>query len=384
MRCGLVGRLADGADDPTVLLDIPAAGELVSRVAPDGHLQYEDARGEFGPVADRLVARGVLSVDSAGYLGLRWPLWKKRDSQLLTEAADRLVPQLARRLLSKWNKLQPRLKSLACTRFVSLERVALVVIGCFGLDWGAIHGFESRGMLSLGESLEDGSEYLLNLYDDKYRVYDGLCSSRNYQAGCYLFTTFGENAGARLALPDLLPESGGWPQSDDRHFRNLQTEYASLAENIQRPAIAAGRLLEDLLRQDARARTGKLSRFLLRTGYIDDRGMPCAVVLLRQDVDAIVSSVQLVVDVAVDWIQGVFEDEQLNRLSPLQAGLPWNTCLMEVWHVIFGRLNRMLLERGVFELPPGRVSAQGCYTQAVTAGYDEMRESLLDAAAGRD
>lgn len=388
IRPGIVGRLAGPEADPSAVISTPGAQRVLSALArsPGRARRAADLHDQeaAGALKD-LISLGIITEDSPGQFRLAWPLWKEEDGRLLEESSGDIVSSLAAEIGVRWSLISSHLDAMSSTRLSGRGRAACFVLGCMALDWGVIYGLAARGLLSLGRNFENGSEYLLNLYQEDYQPDAGYCSSHNRRVGQYFFTTFGSDAGYRLGLPDLMPSSGGWSESEHPTFTRYRERYQELARELDdEPTALAGDLLEDLVRTGRPARPSPLSQFLRDTGYLDDALRPRLPVILESDADSVSACVKTVVEAVIPTVPDI--KRALAGLSPVVAGLSWELCLMEIWHFLFGRLNQLLAQQGLFEVDEPQYPGQGIYISAVTAGYEAVESALMQAVLprGRD
>ncbi|MFO8060122.1 MAG: hypothetical protein R6U70_05655 [Bacillota bacterium] len=272
--------------------------------------------------------------------------------------------------------VESMLDSFAAADLVGSRQIASLVVGCFALDWGVIHGLNARGVVTMGRPLEDGSQYLLNLYEDGYQVDAGLCSSHKHLIERYFFTTFGSAHGYRLGFPDLLPLSGGWPLSTDPRFTTLKERYGGLRREMDvEPAAAAAQLIEGLVKTGGCAEPSPLTTFLQEIGYLDGAMRPCSPVIVEGDIELVAVCVNTVVDAVIEWLPGI--REEFGDLSPVTDGITWESCLMEIWHVLFGQMNLLLVREGFFELPGPGYDGEGTYIRGITASYDSVKDAVM-------
>lgn len=385
LRLGLVGKIENPERDPGVLLESSEAQALVQALAEGPLSGRAAARACALPIEktsgilEDLRRASIVSRSRGDRYHLTWPLWKEEDGPEMDRAVDEVLGPLAASIREHWTCLNSLVSRLASAETVGPGQAALLVIGCLALDWGVIYGLNARGLLSLGRKHPDGSRYLLNLYQEGYRIDSGLASSHNQPVGRYFFTTFGEDQGYRLGFPDLFPRSAGWRVPDHPVFKTYQERYLNLAQEPGLdPALESARLLEDLTLTPKAVSPSPLSSFLQELGYLDSSFKVRAPVLLEQEAEILGECIRLVVDLVVDWVPLI--KRSFGRLSPLRKEEPpWELCLMEIWHSVFGRLNSLLVEEGLFEVPFPQRSGEGVYIKGLSAGYQTLHKVLMEA-----
>ena len=374
LRFGITGTIDDHVPDnrhPTRLLAIPEIQKLVFELAessrPLSHLEDRlDGTDLTGP---DLEAAGVVRKEADGYV-LDFCLLTAEDVMRVSEKAESFGSDLAAAILEQKDKLDPLLGSMTPPG-VEVEATAFIVMGCFMLDWYGGRFATDRGYADAARSHGNGGRYALWALERPGLDLKGLYwGSHNDYRDHHVLTSFGDHhALPRTAFPDLLRRlrSAVRRVETDPAVQPLLADLA--ASELDKLADDVGAILLALrhkskpteeLASSSGLETDRLVRLLdllERLGYIEiGESMEVRAripILTAEDARALRSIRDLMAGILETWLKENYETlrESLEDITPLRFDVPFNEVFTQVWHEIFGAVNKALVAEGWYADP---------------------------------
>jgi len=142
-----------------------------------------------------------------GKWSVSFAIFNRQDIRLMAERTRRPALDLADKIVEKRREIEEILARLSCAGQVEMGKLAFAVVGCFILDWRGLEVLNQKGLTLCGKKRQPGDRNYVLLGREEgaeqgllERVYWG---SHKSNFGSITFTSFGDHAGCRYALPDL-------------------------------------------------------------------------------------------------------------------------------------------------------------------------------------
>lgn len=304
-----------------------------------------------------------------GRVMLNFALFTAADVARIRAVAEVHATSLASSVMAHAAEIDSALSAYR-TPGVDPKAVAYIVLGCAALDWGGLELTAAKGYRTATQSRPDG-QYVPHAEEaaafSLRAIYWG---SHNSTKGGFQFTSFGDHFSPRYALPDLfwqLPwraARAGYPDSLQRSVAVLLDQsLTSTAREIGAMMVALRdqeRSAEGLARvaQLDSVEVRLLLAVLVNLDYVTAAGNRYrANIPVFTNLDQPMINRLLVIGhrVMEEWLAahyaGVKSD--LQELSFMRSGVPFEDGFTMIWHYIFGIANRKLVEAGLFADPYG-------------------------------
>lgn len=251
-------------------------------------------------------------------------------------------------------------------RDVDQHAVLYLILGCFSLDWDGLALSAQKGVRTTDNLLSRiFPKTIIYAWEPtaltKKKIY---CGSHNSTYGGIEFTSFGDHQiQPRKALPDFFwnPKIYGDPfrselsdmidqSSIDEVGKETGTFLISLRnkpETLHELAMSSG---------ISETRCKEIADFLIHIGYItsQDNYYHLRIPVLSSSDTEIVRRLRDIGREEMEaWYTSCYSQlhSELSGLTPFKYGLKQEEFFYNVWHDIFGKANRILVESGLFADP---------------------------------
>lgn len=288
--------------------------------------------------------------------------------------------EIANKIMKYSAKLSELAEKISCTSHVNPNKTLFIVIGCIALDWKGLDELHKKGLL-IRDKLQPGNrKYLLfgrEKIDEKTskRLFEKMyIGSHSIELDNYLFVTFGDWSGIRYAFPDfayalssLSSERKEITLATPKWFLNeifevrwklaqkLMTDSANLLFQLIKPnnriekasTLEKDRWIKFLLQILKKLRYITLQKEKIKLNYP---------IFTPEDQKTIDKICETVLSPAVNFIKRKHREiwQLLSEISPIKNEINRKEIFCELWHWIFGYINRELCKRGLLYDPPKR------------------------------
>lgn len=364
LKVGICGTLSP--DTPREKNPLPALRDervqdfiLQLNRAPTSKKEIISECPSVGKQVEHLLRLGVLR-EKAGKIWVNFTLFNAEDQRLVRAVAEEHAEQFAGDLMQKKSVLWDILAKHR-NPFADLSQMAYAAVGCYFLDLAALHIAGQRHQMSFQKKQPGGNRYTLWAEES-----GSLCLKAVYwgchslQTGEFVFQTFGDHhhETQRKALPDILYRQPDVDFPGSKIYKSLLFEHRqSLAEEIGRilSEAADGPVSMDDVGQIhgvPAERFEKMVNLLSFMGYLCvEEGTVTATTPYfgTPDIPVLEGVFTECIPVFNRWCDENLHqiEQQLQRLRPLQNGVPFDEVFIQVWHHIFGLTNKELAKRGL-------------------------------------
>lgn len=321
----------------------------------------------------RELAEAWLRIDAVreegGRYRLNMPLFLREDDVELDRASEEVARRIADEVWKRRRDIAAIAERIPSSRYAGVEKVLFAAVGAYALDLSGLEALEGEGVVAcMGRERPGGRRYALfarERWEGLEALIDGLYwGMHSTRIGSYVYVTFGDHAGRRYAFPDLIGvlsgaavrglEGRGPPELVEAVPSYLLSLHEELLDRV-------GDFLMSLNHGPAPAEGLKpaVLRLLIYMGYVKAEGNAVTLnvpAFRQEDQDAVAEIVRLVTPMAT----AIFREhrdallERLRNMTPLKHGASTAEVMTEVWHWVFGKVNRELARRGLLYNPPKR------------------------------
>ena len=356
----------DGPDElnPLFLLRDPLAREVVLLLT-EAPATEADLAGRLGHGEKRLLEllnaleRSAVIAEDQGLFRLAFSFFTDADEREVLRVSTEIGSEIRDRLSARAPYLAKTIASLPSARYMEPEYLSYALVGCFGLNWCGLRRLEKLGYVAPNKSQPAGN-YLLHGIEQRGHRQTLLRSSHNVTVEGFTFTTFGDNAGRRNALPDLLWDAEQCLSKDpvlskyDEFSAAVQCYHTDILADLARLMHAAASVkAAGVGIHRAEERTAELTSLLAHLGYMSQDRQLLVPVCLASDRAVI----EVVVDIVLEEIQSIMQARygdirrRLAGITPERCDIPFGETIDDVWHSIFAEANRLLIEDGLMSVP---------------------------------
>ncbi len=293
---------------------------------------------------------------------VNFSIFSEEDQKIVFEIGKEYGKQLAYKLLENKNEFSNLANKIKCAKYIGKDKNIFALIGCFALDWYCLDELEKNNFLKQHKKQPGNRYYILQGGGSSGINIPGLyCGSHNMNIGEYTFTSFGDHAGPRSSLPDILWQGSSAVSKHIKGKQDLREALANILFHYSKNLLRdCGKLLELLLtNKDTKSieNQGTLLNFLKKLNYISREGKKYNVkipVFLPQDEKIIDEINKRTAKIVCDFLdQNYFEIKNaLSKIRPVLNKVPFEEVFVDVWHNIFGFCNMFLAEKGFMYKPP--------------------------------
>ena len=303
---------------------------------------------------DRLMHAGALR-EEQGTLFYDTPIFLSGDAEPLAAFCRDAAAGLADRVSTVGTELF-RLTDALKNDFSPEINLYHIVCGmCF--DGLFLEKLSELGVLANSRMHDSGLDYLSVIYE-KCPELDGfsgklLCSWNRIADETCALQSFGDADGDRLDCYRYfrLRQRGDLPAA----FAEVHRYARELSES---DLLNAVRSAAQGMPADPKA-IGALEAF----GYLK-KGRPCVPVFGKQQLETILKIETLLEDALLEPVRKLLSDLHRLDITAVRHGVAAEEIANECWHVLFGRINGLLADRGLVAQPPFR-SGEGRYLRSI-------------------
>ncbi|HYF79347.1 MAG TPA: helix-turn-helix domain-containing protein [Symbiobacteriaceae bacterium] len=331
----------------------------LSTLAEETHLPASTIDEKLSSLTDLgIVSRAGNKI----HLGFAW--FTQADQDLIHASVIQTAHDLADRILARRNEIDRYLAAVKASDWVDLPDLRFAVVGCFGLDWGALDALKASGHLEHNKEQPGGRRYVMYVEEpvERYQQRDYTGSHTTWINEAYQWTSFGDHSGPRYGLPDLL-----WHlRSTVLRSERLPAESRAPLGDLVLDAVSAQLDLaaEELIRVATGTQAPPAKHPLLAAANAVGQERPTVPVFFWDaDGSAIDGVVNTVKDITVSTVSDRFDHLRtaMSDLTALRHGVPFTECFNPIWHALFGHVNRLLAEAGYLADPAPRHPGEGRY-----------------------
>lgn len=365
-----------------VMNSIPVQAFLLELAKGPAKLQVADAALQDTPVSvEDLLTLRLIRREGDQYF-LNFALFTASDVNRIRETSERYADGLAATFLARRKEIETILGSYDAPG-VDSKAVAYFLLGCASLDWEGLNLTAAMGYRKTTEERPDGNyvpvaQEIANASLE--RIYWG---SHNLSLDGITFTSFGDHHSMpRYMFPDLLWQTPSYSSSFPDALKAALEQL--LTESFNQDVHKMGRIMLTLrdgqksstdLARSANATVSKakmLLRVLVALDYVrEDNGLYRAhiPVLTKRDEAMAREILAIGNQVMGQWLSQNYEKikAELDDLSFMRNGVPFEEGYTMVWHYLFGITNRKLVEAGMFADPYATTRS---HKGAIAAVYD--------------
>lgn len=316
---------------------------------------------------DDLLTLGLVRRDHERYI-LNFPLFTAADVNLVRERSERYASSLADAILQRRSEFERALGGYDAPG-VDRKAVAYFLLGCVSLDWDGLDITAEKHYRKTAEEHPDG-RYVPDAEEKTNRSLQGIYwGSHNSRFGETGFTSFGDHFSRRFTLPDLIwgisariaPRPGDPPGSQEALQAMVSASLEQSAANVGRVMLA---LREGEKTAEELATATKLApddaksllHALAALDYVREKnGRYYAIVPVLTERDRAISDRVRKIgrEVIESWLAANYGHmkSEMQDLSFMRSGVPFESGYTMIWHYVFGIANRKLVEAGLFADP---------------------------------
>lgn len=297
-----------------------------------------------------------------GKYWVNFAIFSKEDQRIIFNIGEEYGKQLAYKLLKDKTELSNLANRIQCANWIGGDKIIFALVGCFALDWYCLEEIEKNNFLKKHKEQPGKRDYILQGAEssgiDVSKLYWG---SHNMDVGKYVFTSFGDHAGPRSCLPDIL-----WQASiaasehikGNPDIREASVNVLSLySKNL---LFDCGKLLQLLVIDrdiEIIKNQSLLLDFLKILGYVSqkDRHYRIKIPIFLPDDEKIISEInRRAAKIVYNFLEQNYGEikSTLSKIRPVLNKVPFKEVFVDVWHKLFGYCNMFLAEKGFMYNPP--------------------------------
>lgn len=385
-------RVLNAGSRPTPAL-AAAATELAAEIATQTvspntqtHDGNEVADGDNDP-ADFAVAlvrvkdlRAICQHDGDWHID--FPLLTAADQANLAANLDPFAADLAATVMAAAPRIDALLTKAAWTR--PLPEIRLAAVGCFGLDWAGLALLAKSNLIHHGHDYPDGGRFTImgGERSAATRPDKLYCSSHTGHGEQYCFTGFGDNAGPRLGLPDLLWRLGLAQKLDRTPLSPPLARGLATLVRAQTPAWldAAGQLCAGETPPSSNTNPPAIGELLSSLGYWSPDGGSNLQLYRASHWPVLQPTLAQLSQLMDNWLKDNYDGilAAAADTSPARNGIDPAMFFVDLWHDVFGRANQALAEGGWLHDPQPPTTGEARY---LTWCAEKELYSLMQAAS---
>ena len=293
---------------------------------------------------------------------VNFSIFSEEDQKIVFDIGEKYGKQLAYKLLEDKKQFFNLANKIQCAKYVRKAKIIFASIGCFALDWYCLDELEKNNFLRQHKEQPGNRDYILqgggSSAIDIPRLY---CGSHNMNAGEYTFTSFGDHAGPRSSLPDILWQTSTAVSEHIKGKQDLREAFANILSHYGKNLLSdCGKLLELLLMNrelKSIKNQSTLLNFLKKLNYISWEGKKYKLeipVFLPQDEKIINEINKRTAKIVCDLLTHNYSKikDALSETRPILNKISFEEVFVDVWHNIFGYCNMFLAEEEFMYNPP--------------------------------
>lgn len=324
-------------NNPRYVMSRPEVMDILSMIAVNRPFSIKKKTFKTTEIIDMLLNIDVLK-EKDGNLGIGVPLFLETDLEELKGLSVDTANQIAHILISKKDDIN---RCISKIKNSFPNEINLYHLLCGQIFDGMMFDFlEQEKLVTTSKMHSTGLDYLVIMYEDseKLAAYSDrlLCSYNRLSTSKGTFSSFGDSNGIRKDLYRFFRQ---------RDLGNLASHEGAM--DLPEPEVLAEKFY-DLV-------TGKeVSRTYLEIfeyfGYIKNKKVIVPVYL--DEVDSIVEELfnLIIKDVKKPIIQAINRIDSSN-LTAVKNGVDVQDIANEIYHLIFGEVNELLVKSGIVATP---------------------------------
>jgi hypothetical protein len=344
-------NLKSALDDISVqkaLLDVaqkPRTEEYLKSVLPAARISPKS-----------LVELGLLR-QQANFYSIGFYLFSHLDEARMREITESQAHAMAAAILKRRSEIETIMQEYQLPG-IDPHAALYMMLGCFSLDWDGLVLTEERGYRSSRRKAIYGWQ---PPGLSRRGFYKG---SHNTPYGKVTLTSFGDHAiQPRHTFPDLLWGQEGYPDPLKQQLKGIigTKGKQTIGKQVARlmTALRDGEMsLSDLAKVmgDSENDVRKLADFLVELLYLNNKNSKYSTripVFTSRD-SMIVRRIRKIGREEMErWFESGYRQlhNELADLSPFRYGVSQEEFFYEIWHDVFGAVNRILVESGLFADP---------------------------------
>jgi len=301
----------------------------------------------------------------------------EKDLDEINRFSNNMAKEISQKINNSKEKIIEIAKNLNSSEHFSIGELLYHIIGSYILDGLAIDTLSKKGYFKISKLQKDNRDYILFGFEksDKVDAFSEniLCSCNNYRTQKLSFVSFGDAAGDRndvyrfnrqvaLQLTKIKAR-----EDTKNSYINLAEKYNN--EMISRCANVVEKIVlnnnefmkvneEDLL----------YAKYLKSLNYLEEN-LGCfkvsVPIFYQSDMDIIKSIHDILIEIIEPIIQVSFKEANANlKISAVEHGVDIEEILNEMWHQVFGNINELLVEFGLYK-KPDYFEGEGRYLKAI-------------------
>ncbi len=180
-----------------------------------------------------------------GKYWVNFSIFSEEDQNIVFNIGKEYGKQLAYKLLEDKKELSNPVNKIQCAKYIRKEKIIFALIGCFALDWYCLDKLEKNNFLKQNKKQPGNRYYILQGGGSSGINIPGLyCGGHNMDVGEYIFTSFGDHAGPRSSLPDILWQSSSAVSKHIKGKKDLRETFANILSHYSKNILSdCGKLL---------------------------------------------------------------------------------------------------------------------------------------------
>lgn len=343
--------------NPLVTLKKESAKELIYDINRNPmeeeklFLEYKELEEEI----KKLLRLGTLK-QRDGKVYVNFTFLDEKDNELMFEVCEDYAEGLVGKITSEEKTIKKILSRYENDR-VGKEKLAFFIIGCYFLDWGSLNLFRQWDMANNLKPQPGGNEYIVwGEKQDEGMLKEIYWGGHMIPDMDYIFQTFGDHHSdtKRNTLPDILHRFHDFDFSGGEEYRSLlfekrrelAEELAGIINLVGKDGIDAGEL--EKVRGDSLSE--KHISLLKKMYYVEEEEGTFYLLIpyfTEEDIEMITDCIEPFVPVLKNWLDGNWGDlrSDLKETRPMKNGILFDEFFIQVWHYIFGSVNKKLARK---------------------------------------
>ncbi len=282
----------------------------------------------------------------------------EKDNEMMFEVCEDYAEDLVEKIIPKEEVIQTILSRYE-NDMLEKEKLAFFIIGCYFLDWGSLTFFREWDIANNLKPQPGGNEYILwGEKQDEGMLKEIYWGGHMVPDMDHIFQTFGDHHSdtERDTLPDILHRFYDFDFEGGKEYRSLLFEkrkgLASELAEIMSLVGKDGIDTEELEKSIGDPLSNKHISLLERLNYVEEEEGTYYLSIpyfIEEDVEMIADCIEPFVPVLKNWLDENWEDlkEDLKDTRPMKNGVPFDEFFIQVWHYIFGSVNKKLAREGI-------------------------------------
>ncbi len=377
-------------DDPLITLKKPRVKDMVERLNrdPKGKEELFSENEEIEEEIEKLLRLDVLR-ERDGKIHVNFTLLDESDNEIVFDMCEGCASDMVEEFLSKKDTIFESLDAYG-NEGVEKEKLAFMIIGCYILDWSSLELLRRWNVCDHKKRKPSGNEYIIWGESERKRSLNGVYWGGHALFGEeYTFHTFGDHHGytKRKAFPDIAYGFQEFDFDGGDEYRSLLfekrkellEELGDMIDHIGKEGASKKELKEEF--DDGTKRISLLRRL----NYVEEEEEKVYLKIpyfTEEDIDMILDCMEPFVQTIKGWVEDNIEklEVSLQEIRPIKNGVAFEEVFVQVWHVIFGLVNKKLAHEGLIFDTYSRESEHKGYLPGLVKGdvLDIVEEEITD------